>query len=800
MALARDVARWPLLLCGPILRRVTRASAAVFVATSKKCSVSFDIYSGTGTSSKGTFVSRTIRDTRKIGDRLHVAVVQSSGLPLVPGRVYGYDLALTPENGAAQGLTDLGLLAAPLSLAYDFTLPTFSVPADPSELVITYGSCRKAHGPGPDALPLVDRMIERDHATASKRPHHLILGGDQIYADDVPIALLAMIREVVPNLLGPGYAETLTPLAGPAFTFAAPTSGPGRVRAQFVNRSRSVGFTAGLDDENLTEAHLLFLGEFLAMYLFQWSDALWPTTTPRAEEVLAVITDPPDGYEGRIDSQLPNLEAFRRSMPLVRRVLANVPTLMIFDDHDVTDDWNLHRAWDARVRTVPATAQVVRNALTAYTIFQDWGNDPSKYSGGALPYPISLRVLQAIASDPGPPNPPPADLDLAFDLTTTRPARDERMRWDWDLTETAAGYRIIALDTRTWRGFPPPPASAVSHAALIASDPMLTDTQLLIAGRPLGFQLLERGVAANLLTLIVSSAPVLGNPFVELLLGDPINFTEHAAASIDAESWAGNRPAFEDLLRRLANLGRVVLLSGDVHYGFCIEASWFETPAVGAPRGARIVQCCSSAFKNESEGTAFLGRNGRGNGVDELPALGWFGFATDRRASRNALRGNLAVLRVPPAARFAAHELLERFDAPCVLPDRHYSTSGLTEIQRLIGMTPGSNERTDWRYLLRYLADVRTDAQRLADAGLDPGLLASNPHLRELLLFNAVVGVNNVGRITFTVTNNAPSALTHELHWWLTTPGGVAVAPMKTVHQASLLPPDPTADFPVPLP
>jgi hypothetical protein len=69
---------------------------------------------------------------------------------------------LTPTGGTAQGLKDLGLLDAPLSLAYDFKLLTFSVPADVSQLVLTYGSCRKAHGPESDALALVDRMIERD--------------------------------------------------------------------------------------------------------------------------------------------------------------------------------------------------------------------------------------------------------------------------------------------------------------------------------------------------------------------------------------------------------------------------------------------------------------------------------------------------------------------------------------------------------------------------------------------------------------------------------------------------------------
>jgi phosphodiesterase/alkaline phosphatase D-like protein len=30
-------------------------------------------------------------------------------------------------------------------------------------------------------------------------------------------------------------------------------------------------------------------------------------------------------------------------------VLANVPTLMIFDDHEITDAWNLDHPWAAAV-------------------------------------------------------------------------------------------------------------------------------------------------------------------------------------------------------------------------------------------------------------------------------------------------------------------------------------------------------------------------------------------------------------------------------------------------------------------
>ena len=48
-----------------------------------------------------------------------------------------------------------------------------------------------------------------------------------------------------------------------------------------------------------------------------------------------------------------NLVRFRAVVPQVARALANVATYMIFDDHEVTDDWNLNQRWRNRVYSQP---------------------------------------------------------------------------------------------------------------------------------------------------------------------------------------------------------------------------------------------------------------------------------------------------------------------------------------------------------------------------------------------------------------------------------------------------------------
>src|SRR5947207_314344 len=74
-----------------------------------------------------------------------------------------------------------------------------------------------------------------------------------------------------------------------------------------------------------------------------------------------------------------DLDRARVALPAVRRVLANVPAYMIFDDHDVTDDWNLTARWRDRVHASPAGRRIIANALAAYWAFQGWGNDPCRF-------------------------------------------------------------------------------------------------------------------------------------------------------------------------------------------------------------------------------------------------------------------------------------------------------------------------------------------------------------------------------------------------------------------------------------
>ncbi|MCH5600863.1 metallophosphoesterase family protein, partial [Niabella ginsengisoli] len=71
-----------------------------------------------------------------------------------------------------------------------------------------------------------------------------------------------------------------------------------------------------------------------------------------------------------------NIAAFMNKLPNVSRILANVATYMIMDDHEITDDWFITKRWNNQVLSKPFGRDIIRNGIMAYSVFQDWGNSP----------------------------------------------------------------------------------------------------------------------------------------------------------------------------------------------------------------------------------------------------------------------------------------------------------------------------------------------------------------------------------------------------------------------------------------
>ena len=60
--------------------------------------------------------------------------------------------------------------------------------------------------------------------------------------------------------------------------------------------------------------------------------------------------------------------------PEIRWLMSTVPTAMIFDDHDIRDDWNTSASWRADMKQKPWWRDRIRAGLASYWVYQHLGN------------------------------------------------------------------------------------------------------------------------------------------------------------------------------------------------------------------------------------------------------------------------------------------------------------------------------------------------------------------------------------------------------------------------------------------
>jgi hypothetical protein len=540
----------PEVLSGPLLRRAEPSRVLVWLATSRPLAVHGEVFTlepqgGEGPRRVGWGSGQRVR----LGPGLFVHLVTMRPDPATgrfpTDRLLGYDLALGVDDTGdhpVRHLADLGLLTGPRGVTVGgLPLPSFFLRGELPDTNLLHGSCRLLHGLGEDALLAADELLAETARDLERRPGALVLTGDQIYGDEVAGPLLGHLTRLGAELLG---ADDTTSVPGVPPLDQIPLYGRQEL-------SRELGVTSGK-----AANHLLSLGEFAAMYLVAWDEANWPDHLPSAAEALAA------GARGRLAArqrrqyrtELACLEQARRALPAVRRVLANIPTYMIFDDHDVTDDWNITREWREGVWHSPGGRRMVANALAAYWAFQGWGNAPEHFDD---------QLLEVIAAGPG---------DERFDRTL----------WSFDRWSYHAPTDppMLVLDTRTQRAF-----DSDRGAARLLGDRELDRVRLLAD---------QASVRAPGPVILVSATPVYGLELQERrekFLADKLGPYE-----IDFEGWHSNLAGLCGFMRLLIDelgLRCCVILSGDVHYGLNVQATFEHRGQV-----LSIAQLTSSALKH----------------------------------------------------------------------------------------------------------------------------------------------------------------------------------------------------------
>jgi len=355
-------------------------------------------------------------------------------------------------------------------------------------------SCRKIDTKGKDAFLGMAKRLQNENMQSW--PALLMLCGDQIYADEISDETMKWLDTLHQQFFG--------------------------VRKNSGDRTaiiKKLGFSC-----DTPRNHLLTLSEWVCLYLLNWSTSLCTSISIKKETLLEVSA--------------------------AETVMAHVPTYMIFDDHEVTDDWNIDTEWRANIKK-KGGGTVIEAALIAYFIFQHWGNSPES---------IDKQFLKK--------------LQVAVD---TKLGKDEKpvgifdnFLWSYIIEGSPPS---LVLDCRTKR--------AVDNDVVWLDRLEIGEVYLPCFARdqtvlcsPEELQRAKRLIGENTDKLIL----YINTPF----FGYPIQETVQAISSrffsrqLDPESWDAYPRSWtllcQHLLRPL-NVKSLIIISGDVHYSYAAEGT-----------------------------------------------------------------------------------------------------------------------------------------------------------------------------------------------------------------------------------
>jgi len=546
----------PAVLAGPLLRRLEPGLVTFWLVGSRPLELSLILESPAGGLQKFVSLDELSCQRLPIGEHAVLHLIHLMPDPPLPTDcLIEYDLRIH-DGAVEQGIADW----APHLLYDGATRPSFVIKSRLDRVL--HGSCRKPHHSATDGLLCVDELLSDALDSPAERPAVLLMTGDQVYADDVAgpmlVAIHALVRRL--GLYGEQLEGAVVNNSDELMTHPASYYRREQLLPAFKsNEALRERFFGGVEKPVFTTAngqnHLISLGEVMAMYLLVWSPTPWSLIAP---QIPALEPAEAERYRGEEAC----LQGFIAGLPKVARALAHVPSLMIFDDHDITDDWNLSARWEETAYGHPLSRRIIGNALLAYLLCQAWGNEPKRFADLLVP----LGELLATASDGW------------LDCAAQDQLIDALFRLDGWGYELPTDPPLVVLDTRTrrWRS-----ERNLSRPSGLMDWEALSEFQQNILDKPS--------------VLIVSPAPMFGVKLIEAVqrvfswAGQPL--------LVDAENWMAHRGAAHvmmNIFRHTRTPGSYVVLSGDVHYSFV-----YEVHIRGRDTAPQLWQITSSGVKNE---------------------------------------------------------------------------------------------------------------------------------------------------------------------------------------------------------
>jgi PhoD-like phosphatase len=246
------------------------------------------------------------------------------------------------------------------------------------------------------------------------------------------------------------------------------------------------------------------------------------------------------------------------SDPAIRWLLSTVPSAMIFDDHEVGDDWNISEAWVEEMRQHPTWNDQIVGGYASYWIYQHLGN--------LSPEELSRDDLYNEVRDSEDAWP----ILREFAYNAHRGPDGARWSYHRDLGNT----RLLMIDSRGGRVLREDRRSMIDAEEWAwISDQATGDFDHLLIG---------------------TSLPLLLGPGMHHLQswderlcsgawgGHAARWAEGFRCSQDLDHWASFHDSFAAMVELIDDVASgekgdppstVLILSGDVHHGYLAEAT-----------------------------------------------------------------------------------------------------------------------------------------------------------------------------------------------------------------------------------
>ena len=509
-----------------------------------------------------------------LGERLFVTLIPlRPRRPFERGRRYGYGMSLTLSMEAGEFTAELCAVSGPTLLPTEAITfhpwvqwPTFRL-ADGIEL-LACGSCRRPGATGDDAYPGLEAWISGNvsapqYAGPAKKPiQALFLLGDQIYADDVAGPLWAAVQELAEHLFGTvelmprldytheyRYDSQARSIGEIPYTPASQQKDP-----PILSRRGMVLKVAKFTTDD-GEGHLLGFSEYAAHYLLMWSPDLFKLFRVESRKDATGKSD-----LAHNDKYLSGLV---KGVEAAQRIVANFPVYMIFDDHDVTDDWNFDEYWRESTQNTknPVGRWIVINALAAYWAFQGWGNDPAAFDEDFLTTVQDYATRASNARNP--------TADQIEETPEFKQCAKLLLNHDGWPYMAPTNPPVVVADTRTQRT-----PGGKDYADIVLGSKALKRLEDLVAAA------LSAGGVSQIVLLL--SGPVLGWTPMRWGQFQQFDGSRASAYKLDVEQFWNNPRStgllFEALVKLVSERTLCIFLSGEVHHSYVSPGKFFALP------------------------------------------------------------------------------------------------------------------------------------------------------------------------------------------------------------------------------